>query len=909
MSKIDFDKIAATHQLSAVIGRRVKLTAAGRGEFKGLCPFHNERSPSFTVSDAKGFFHCYGCGAHGDVVDFVADSENVSIADAVRMLTGDTYTPTKRDPAAPAPSFDPYAGIEPCEVPDSHEPFAPGKPLEVWNVRKERVWKMRPSMVFPYKNAAGELLGYVVRVEFDDGKKVTPTLRFVRLPDGTETWASVPFARPRPLYRLDRLVAGQVVVVEGEKAADAAARLLPLPVVTWPGGTQGVKHADWSPLAGRKVVIWPDADAPGIAAANEIRATLEAQGCTVKVARPDDDMTPGYDAADAERDGWDRARTLAWLRAATARQPTTPAPEEPPPHDEPPPEQHDEAPPPPPPRAQGEDEDAPFRILGYDEGQYFYMPRATQQVTALTASSHTFKNLMQLAPLEYWERTFSGLGRAEEMAAANALMNRAHAAGTFYPERMRGRGAWASEGGPAVYHMGQFALAGTDRLSLFEAGGENIYPARRPMNGIDLETQQATAAECKRLVELLERLSWENPLSAVALAGWIVIAPVCGALEWRPHVWLTGGAGSGKTTVLLDIVWRLIRAFGQKFEGNTSEAGIRQTLGPDAMPVLFDEAEAESEKAQARMMQILDLVRLASSGSTVSKGTQTGDAVQYTIRSAFCLSSIEHSIKQHADETRITKLVLRKRTDDKANEDFKALRRDIRQWLTPAFASALFLRTWQNIDALLANVATCVDAAAQELRDRRAADQIGTLIAGYIMLHTTKRITFEQATEFVRRYDWSDHTAIGAKTDKERLLERILTTRLMVTSGGANKNATVAELIMAAGAHDDSGVLNREDARRQLGPLGIKVKDEGVYIASSAQRFGREILRGTQWESDWSRPLRELEGATRAPDTEYFAPGLRSRATLLPWELFREPPKKEQSAPPPPPPVPAEELL
>ena len=57
MGKIDFDKIAASYPVSAIVWKRVRLTGAGRGEFKGLCPFHQERTPSFTVSDAKGFWH------------------------------------------------------------------------------------------------------------------------------------------------------------------------------------------------------------------------------------------------------------------------------------------------------------------------------------------------------------------------------------------------------------------------------------------------------------------------------------------------------------------------------------------------------------------------------------------------------------------------------------------------------------------------------------------------------------------------------------------------------------------------------------------------------------------------------------------------------------------------------------
>lgn len=71
--------------LSEVIARRVKLTRAGR-EFKACCPFHHEKSPSFYVNDDKQFFHCFGCGAHGDVIGFVMRNDNLSFIEAIETL-------------------------------------------------------------------------------------------------------------------------------------------------------------------------------------------------------------------------------------------------------------------------------------------------------------------------------------------------------------------------------------------------------------------------------------------------------------------------------------------------------------------------------------------------------------------------------------------------------------------------------------------------------------------------------------------------------------------------------------------------------------------------------------------------------------------------------------------------------
>lgn len=88
---IDFGAVKAL-QLSAVVGRSIKLKRQGR-EFVGSCPFHNEKSPSFTVSDDKGFAHCFGCGWHGDAADFVAAVAGCGLREAAERLgAGDLPT-------------------------------------------------------------------------------------------------------------------------------------------------------------------------------------------------------------------------------------------------------------------------------------------------------------------------------------------------------------------------------------------------------------------------------------------------------------------------------------------------------------------------------------------------------------------------------------------------------------------------------------------------------------------------------------------------------------------------------------------------------------------------------------------------------------------------------------------------
>ncbi len=88
--------------LSGVVGKRVRLTKKGR-EFEGLCPFHNEKTPSFFVNDDKAFYHCFGCGAHGDVLSFVINTEGLSFLEAVERLAGEAGMEVPRSaPVDPA---------------------------------------------------------------------------------------------------------------------------------------------------------------------------------------------------------------------------------------------------------------------------------------------------------------------------------------------------------------------------------------------------------------------------------------------------------------------------------------------------------------------------------------------------------------------------------------------------------------------------------------------------------------------------------------------------------------------------------------------------------------------------------------------------------------------------------------
>ncbi len=305
---IDTTALLERVDLAALVATRVALKRVGH-EFVGLCPFHDDRSPSFHVIPAKRFYHCFSCGETGDALDWTQHFEGVGFREAAERLGAlDIASLT---PMAPAGGSVATAEPRITKAP----PATAGQPD-----MESRRWGP-PRATWVYRGGDGEILFYVARYEYlEDGvlKKVTPQWTWGSRDAKHWEWGMGHFNKPRPLYHLDQLAQrpdAPILVVEGEKAAEAAAQLLPrYVVVTWPGGAQAVKHAVWSVLEARDVVLWPDADRPGIEAMRLVARTLEGVARRVRMIHPPIGTATGWDAADAQAEGWDTAATLAWAK-------------------------------------------------------------------------------------------------------------------------------------------------------------------------------------------------------------------------------------------------------------------------------------------------------------------------------------------------------------------------------------------------------------------------------------------------------------------------------------------------------------------------------------------------------------------------------------------------------------------
>lgn len=335
MPRVDTEALLARIDLTDVVGRYVKLRRAGK-EYQGLCPFHDEATPSFTVIPHKGFVHCFGCGAHHDAIGFLMKHLGIDFIEAVRQLdSGALPEPEAGIPRA-RPAYVPDVNWIPLmPVPDdAPDVRADGDwTVPIFNPKSGKATRMKLQRLDAYRDREGRLLGYVARAEIKDRhtgkpKKWTPTLTWCVSPTGARQWCLQHFPEPRPLQGLDALhamPAAPVLIAEGEKCRAAGAGAWPqYAVLTWPGGTNGIPKVDWTPLAGRDVVLWPDADEVGRKAmlgwsndAGDFRPGVAHYAHRVgarSIRMIDTEGRPkGWDIADAlEVDGWSPAQLAAW---------------------------------------------------------------------------------------------------------------------------------------------------------------------------------------------------------------------------------------------------------------------------------------------------------------------------------------------------------------------------------------------------------------------------------------------------------------------------------------------------------------------------------------------------------------------------------------------------------------------
>ena len=519
-----------------------------------------------------------------------------------------------------------------------------------------------------------------------------------------------------------------------------------------------------------------------------------------------------------------------------------------------------------------------FRCIGFsDETYYFHSTYAGHRVFGWSVGQMDRNHLVQLAPLQWWELNYAANNGVSWAKAQNDLVAGCIAQGIFSKDKMRGRGAWW-DNGHSVLHMGDHLIIDGERADLDAPGLKYYYCIQKQATLTPPGTLDRRA-----ILDACESLSWQYPEHGRLLAGWLAIANLCGCLTWRPHIWIVGARGTGKTTVMDLIVARMLCGIAERAASSTTEAGLRQRLKSDARPVVFDEMEGDSDTAQGRVNRILELVRQASSGDNapILKGTTTGDAQDYLIRSMFCFSSINATLTMASDESRITMLTL-----EKPRNEWSVIQKKIHDTFTDEQASALLYHMVGNIPALKQHIKTFSKVIGNRLHDQRHGDQLGTLIAGWWMLKDGGPLTLDDARMELEMWDLEALTGTtrdnAEALDEHKCLSYILDRQIFVEGKGFTLgNMSIRELVKR---EPDGPPIPPRELARILGRVGIAIQDEGIAISNTNSQLA-DRLKGKPWAIKWSNYLKRLPGA-KCLDSTYFGPGGgKTRAVRVPWGL------------------------
>jgi putative DNA primase/helicase len=898
--RIDTESLKANTDIVDVIGRHVPLKKKG-SEWEGICPFHDDTKASLKVNRTKQVFGCFACGVGGGSIEFLMQL-GLTFKEACNELAGG-------DIAAPKPIEKRKAKeVTKAVIWKQVQPEIARWPSEIHHYKHGN-----PSRVWEYRSAEGNPLGYICRFDLPDGTK--EVLPYIYATDGVrKEWRWQGFDQPRPLYNLDQLTDrpdAPVLVVEGEKTAEAAAALLPNYVVTcWQGGANAITKTNWEQLQGRKVLLWPDNDhthrygpkhpkkgklkpfheQPGNFAMLEIADHIKPLASGVRWIGNPEGTPCGWDVADAD---WTPEQTKEHIKTHLQAVPVRPEPgfdaEE---------EIPEQAPPPPPipdlPLVLDEDEVyRPFRVLGYskdgDSTKYHFFGYMSRTVISLSAGGMSKNNLLQLAPLNYWEgKSLGAGGKLKSELIANQLISECTSRGFFSDKNIRGRGAWVETDGTVVLHNGDRLVVNGTSTELVKHKSRLIYECSEPLGFNTLDPLPAT--EASKLIEVLKLLNWDRDVNAYLLAGWCVVAPICGALSWRPHVWLTGAAGTGKSWVFKNIVRKLLGDTCVAVQGETTEPGLRQTLGHDALPVVFDEAEGEDRRAQDRMQSVLALMRAASAddGGIMAKGTAGGSARTYRIRSCFAFASIAYQVAQQSDRTRVTVLGLVRAMDKDRDSRWNKLQEDYHTLITNEWVRRLQARTVSLIPVILENARTFATASAMVIGEQRAGDQLGAMLAGAYSLHSGKRITLDEAKAWVAARKWDEEKGLDRTRDEFALLSFLLEQTVSIETHGGRWDRTIAEAVAIAYGIEQSGDITPDGAASRLKRCGFKLDGDFLAISNTSDWIIKK-LEGRQWAKNHNKILLRIDGAKALPSMR-FGPGLATRAVGVPLALLWENP-------------------
>lgn len=493
-----------------------------------------------------------------------------------------------------------------------------------------------------------------------------------------------------------------------------------------------------------------------------------------------------------------------------------------------------------------------FRCLGYLNGVNYFLSLDSGQIYPFNTAAMKSTSYLHLAPLEWFENRFPSKhdlltqrkSGVHWDAVTSAMIRKSYSTGVWNPALEVGQGA-RMDNNTVVFNTGKSLIVdGDTKLHLRDYHGKYVYTIGSSARTPDYQNPfPADAPEIRKLLDIIQDLDWrpENrQISAMALFGWIAVGPICGILPWRPHLWLDGPRGAGKSWIINHIVAPALGQYRFLVKSNSTESGIRNMLHARAVPLIFDEAEGEDGRDKIRMDDIIKLARHSATegDSVVAQGTPGGQGQRhFSIASTFLLSSITPQLEAAADRSRFAKAHL---AGGKELADFvRDIEGPAHDLLTQSFSDRMIARmllrardytpTWRMmVEALTYHPGNRKKA----FMERRIADVYGTFAAGaWLLLKEGAPADRDEAYRFIHEEfsvieEISEFSSeVSADKDHDRVFKLVFSSEVRFESrNGGMRTERIGTLVAAAcGLQlDDDVVIDPAEAAAILRNHGMR---------------------------------------------------------------------------------------
>ena len=505
-----------------------------------------------------------------------------------------------------------------------------------------------------------------------------------------------------------------------------------------------------------------------------------------------------------------------------------------------------------------------IECLGRKGDKYYFTSSFNEDL--VTISDFTEISLLKLQTSGYWEKVYPGKKTLVNWFQARSdLMARCHAVRDFDGEKVRGVGVW-QDGNKTIIHLGDRLFCDGEEKhihSRIKKDWEYFYERDTAVPSI--HEKPLSLLETRNFVNLIHSLRFSDYRQGSFLAGWIACANIGGMLPWRPHIWITGEAGSGKSTIKEQILSTYFRHSFYHVEvlGESTEPGIRQKMGPRSGALVIDEFEPGDKKSREKCTDILQLTRKSSSDTEapVIKGTPSGKSISYSPRFMAAFLSVKPFLNVDADITRFTYINMEKVNE--GPEQWEELKK-LLLVLTEDYCRRLFSRIVLMIPIILKNQIAFQNAISKKY-SQRVGQQYGTLLAGYVALREDGVLTSEKISEYIEAADLDKEAAVWKPTDQKACLGHLLEHPIRLSpSETLPLNSVFKELsqIKTGRSRPANPFIGsrKQQLIKALDLIKIRlVKNERIMIAIT-NGLVDNIYKDSQWSGSWKQVLKRVKG-------------------------------------------------